>query len=288
MIGAVTSGMDRLSRRQRKIVEGWLPGAGVVADHSWGLAGTTVLQLSHAGADYIVKAGDGSDPHVARELRAHRSWLGPWTSLGRAPVLVHADDETSLLVTGYLPGELVQGTNHEHSPETYHQAGWLLAQLHEQSAFEDTEFEAREKHKALAWLDKPHRIPSDISARLREEVQSWPTPTVTVVPTHGDWHPRNWIVHEGEVSAIDFGRADLRPAMTDFARLAAQQFRAAPALEAAFLEGYGRDPREPSAWHRNRVREAIGTAVWAYQVGDEPFERQGHRMIAEALANPRG
>lgn len=31
------------------------------------------------------------------------------------------------------------------------------------------------------------------------------------------------------------------------------------------------------------VHEAIGTAVWAYQVGDERFERQGHRMVAEAL-----
>ena len=30
-------------------------------------------------------------------------------------------------------------------------------------------------------------------------------------------------------------------------------------------------------------REAIGTAAWAYQVGDRPFEEQGHRMIAAAL-----
>jgi hypothetical protein len=78
--------------------------------------------------------------------------------------------------------------------------------------------------------------------------------------------------------------AALRPALTDFARLSVQQFRADPALEAAFLNGYGPDPREPEAWHRNRIREAIGTAVWAYRVHDEPFEQQGHRMIAEALA----
>jgi len=32
------------------------------------------------------------------------------------------------------------------------------------------------------------------------------------------------------------------------------------------------------------VHEAIGTAVWAYQVGDERFEKQGHHMITEALA----
>jgi hypothetical protein len=32
------------------------------------------------------------------------------------------------------------------------------------------------------------------------------------------------------------------------------------------------------------VREAIGTTAWAYQVGDELFEAEGHRMIAEALS----
>lgn len=123
-----------------------------------------------------------------------------------------------------------------------------------------------------------------MEAELREVIASWPTPAVSVVPTHGDWQPRNWLIHEGVVSVIDFGRAELRPSFTDVARLEVQQFLASPALEAAFLEGYGRDPRDPKAWHRNQVREAIGTASWAYQVGDLPFEQQGHRMIAEALA----
>jgi hypothetical protein len=76
----------------------------------------------------------------------------------------------------------------------------------------------------------------------------------------------------------------MRPAMTDFARLAVQDFGRDPELEAAFLDGYGADPREADAWHRNRIREAIGTAAWAYRVGDEPFEAQGHRMIAGALS----
>lgn len=31
------------------------------------------------------------------------------------------------------------------------------------------------------------------------------------------------------------------------------------------------------------VREAVGTAVWAREVGDHAFEQQGHRMLAEAL-----
>lgn len=86
------------------------------------------------------------------------------------------------------------------------------------------------------------------------------------------------------VRAIAFGRFAYRPAMTDLARLAAQQWRGRPALERAFLDGYGPDPREPDLWRLNALREAIGAACWAYQVRDEPFERQGHRVLAEALA----
>ncbi|WP_242001032.1 phosphotransferase family protein [Kribbella orskensis] len=254
-------------------------------DHSWGLVGTIVLELLYDGARHVVKAGDERDSHLAREMRAHREWLGPWTMRGRAPQLVHADEDAKLIVTRFLPGELVEGTEHEWRPDTYRQAGELLRLLHEQLAVEDEDFEARGQAKALWWLDQPHRIAPDIAERLREQVESWPTPTITLVPTHGDWQPRNWLVYHDVVSVIDFGRADLRPALTDFARLSAQQFRTNPELEQAFLDGYGTDPREPEAWRRNRIREAIGTAVWAYRVREEQFEQQGHRMIAEALTN---
>lgn len=272
-----------LTDRQRALLEAWLPGASVVHDHSWGQVGTTVLELRHDGARYIAKAADDADHHLARELRAHERWLRPWTSVGRAPRLVHADGEAKLLLTEYLPGVLVQGHEAEWQAETYRQAGELLARLHGQLAVEDVDFEARSNARTLAWLDGPHRIAPDRAALLRELIASWPTPPSTLVPTHGDWQPRNWLIHDGVVSVIDFGRADLRPAMTDFGRLAAQQFRTDPALEPAFLAGYGADPRDGAAWQRIRLREAIGTAAWACRIGDERFEAQGHRMIDEAL-----
>jgi len=50
------------------------------------------------------------------------------------------------------------------------------------------------------------------------------------------------------------------------------------------VDGYGNDPREPAAWRSTLLREAIGTAVWAYLVGDRAFDEQGHRMIARSLA----
>ena len=281
---AVLSAIEKLTPGQRMLLEEWLPGAVVVTDHSWGHVETTVLEMVHDGVRLAVKAGGETDHHIAREVHAHLNWLQPWTSTGRAPVPVRFDVGAKLLVTRWLPGELVVGTAWADDPTTYRQAGQLLAMLHARVAVSDEEFEARENGKALGWLGKEHRIDADIEQRLRAEIASWPTPAAVVVPTHGDWQPRNWLVHDGVVSVIDFGRAALRPAMSDFARLAAQDFRRDPTLETAFLDGYGPDPRDPAAWHRNRVREAIGTAVWAYQVGDTAFEAQGRRMIADVLS----
>lgn len=272
-----------LSARQQELLAVWLPRAEVVKDLSWGLVGTTVLELLQDGTRYVLKAGDAADTNIAQELQAHRAWLQPWTAKGRAPQFAYGDESAKLLVTRYLPGELVQGSDHEYAPETYRQAGRLLAQLHGQSAVEG-DFEADGKRRALAWLDQPHRIAPTIAEELRATISSWPEPTDLLVPTHGDWQPRNWLIDQGAVSVIDFGRADLRPAYTDFGRLATQQFRTEPALEAAFFDGYGTDPRDPEKWQRQLIREAVGTACWAHRVGSDDYEQQGLRMLTEALA----
>lgn len=282
----VIVGVEKLTPLQQSLLNGWLPGAVVDEDHSWGLVGTTVLELTHLGSRLIVKAGDQSDRHMGREVHAHLNWLAPLTSRALAPLLTHYDTQAKLLVTHYLPGELVVRSRHANDPQVFGQAGHILALLHAQVAVEDDDFEARENRQSLTWLSKEHRIAADTAELLRAEIAMWPTPPAKLVPTHGDWQPRNWLVRGGSVSVIDFGRAALRPAMTDFARLAAQDFRRDAALEAAFLAGYGTDPRDQSAWHRIRVREAIGTAAWAYQVGDAEFEAQGHRMISEVLSAP--
>ncbi|WP_229071017.1 phosphotransferase family protein [Actinoplanes sp. DH11] len=274
---------DDLTPDQRDLIGRWLPGATVERDHSWGVVQTTVLEMAYAGSRVIVKAGGPDDHHIAREINAHRNWTRPWTALGRAPVMLHGSVAAKLLVATYLPGSLVLGSGHATDPGAYRQAGELLALLHHQLGDTDPDYERRENEKCLVHLDGPHRIDAGTTARLRAAITSWPAPPSRVVPTHGDWQPRNWLVHDGVVSVIDFGRAAMRPAYTDFSRLAAQEFRTDPRLEAAFLEGYGSDPRDTPAWHRGRVREALATACWAYRVGDEPFEAQGHRMIAEAL-----
>lgn len=189
-----------------------------------------------------------------------------------------------VMLLEYLSGELVEGTDAELLPDTYTQAGALLRTLHAQASREDDEYEGRTTARALSWLDGPHRIDTDVARDARRILEADPARMVSVVPTHGDWQPRNWLMDEGTVRVIDFGRFAFRPAATDFVRLAAKQWRGRPNLERAFFDGYGEDPRDPERWRLHALREAIGTACWAYQVSDEAFEAEGHRMLTEALA----
>ncbi|MDA1362649.1 hypothetical protein O1R50_23710 [Glycomyces luteolus] len=281
----MTHSFSALSSRQRALVEAWLPGLELEADMSWGLVETTVLRARAGERTVVVKAGGASDHHIEREIRAHREWTGPWLRQGRAARMLFADADTKVLVTEYLPGTLIQGTEAAAELDTYVQAGELLRAFHAQSAIEDPDYEARMNAKALAWLDAPHRIDADVAETLRAMVRSWPSATATCVPTHGDWQCRNWLIDDaGTLRVIDLGRAGLRPAAEDFERLAVQEFVWHPGAEEAFLSGYGKDPREPDAWFRQRARAGIGTACWAFQIGDRGYEDQGHRTLAAILA----
>lgn len=280
-VAGVTS-LPELEPPQRDVVDAWFPGAVLVADHSWGIAGRTVLHLRCEGRDVVLKAGAPGDHHMDREIWAYSTVVEALSARALAPSIVHADRGLRLLATTYLPGVLVERTSAEHDPATYRQAGRALALFHGQGTRPGADYEERMDAKALDWLERDHRIKEGVMDRLRSELAT-PVPPRRLAPTHGDWQPRNWIVDNGHLAVIDFGRADWRPAATDLARLAAQQFRGRPDLERAFLDGYGHDPRTPQSWRRDRVREAIGTVVWAHVTGDEEFEKQGHRMIADVL-----
>lgn len=208
----MTEGLAALSSVQRRLLCDWLPGFEVVRDFSWGLIDNSVLEVAVGSERYIVKAGGETNHHIGRELDAHERWLSPWTSSGRAPRLVAGDRAARILVTQFLPGELVLGSAAHHDPQIFRQAGALLAAFHAQVSTIDDEYESRENAKALQNLDKPHRIAPDVEARVRAIIGSWDTKPVAVVPTHGDWSPRNWLVDAGTVSIIDFGHAALRPA----------------------------------------------------------------------------
>lgn len=275
-----------LSPEQTRQVLTWLPGVTMIADLSWGLVDTTVLRLRRpeGGPDVVVKAGGPVNHHLGREIDAHTQWLRPW--VGKCPVLRYAQRDLNLLVTEFLPGHLVEGSPAEDDPETYRQAGALLRRLHDQTSRLDEHADARAVAKSVDWLDRPHRIPRAQEDAVRVRLAAYRHRPRRLVPTHGDWQPRNWLNHEGTVHPIDFGRAAWRTRASDWVRLAAQQFRGRPELEATHIEGYGADPREAETWPILQLQEAIGTAVWAHQVGDQAFEAQGLRMLREGLGDP--
>lgn len=261
-----------------------LPGSRIVADDSWGLLDTRVLHVRGPSGDHTVKASGPANTHFPRELEAHRRWTTSLVEHGDTSRLVAVDETARVLVLDRLPGHLALGTPEEHDPEVHRQAGALLRRFHDQAARVDHDFLPAEQRKALASLTARHRIPPETVERTRAALLSHEPGPVTLVPTHGDWHPRNWIVHGRRLHAIDFGRFALRPAPLDLTRLAVLHWQADPGLEDAFFAGYGDDPRDPALWRWFQLREAVGTAVWAFAVQDEVFEAQGHRMLADALA----
>lgn len=278
------SGFDSLTSLQQRLLTSWFDHPEVVADHSWGLIDTVVLHVRDRLREAVVKAGSPTNHHIAREIAARRRWTRPWLKAGAIGSLLHASEEAHLMAIEYLPGRLVQDVPEAAGdPEVYRQAGILLAMFHEQSSVFDDEYEHAADRKALALLDRGHRIAPSTVARLRAAVSSHDRDPVELVPTHGDWQTRNWLIDHRMIRVIDLGRAELRPRLTDFARLARREWEGRPDLEEAFLDGYGGDPRDPAAWRATLLREAIGTAVWAYLVGDLAFEEQGHRMIAQSL-----
>lgn len=271
-----------LTTRQRDLLNQWLGPFELIADHSWPLQDTTVLQIrtvsSGTGEDFIVKASSTSH-HIAREIQAHLS--GAVSLPGRIPTMRFSSVEDGMLVADFIPGTLVQGTPAEFDAETYRQAGQLLAVL-QHPCGESSEYFPALKAKTLDILARSVDLLSahDL-AQLNLEIEGLRPGTVSLTFTHGDYQPRNWLLDDEHINIIDFGRADSRHWTSDLVRLHHQQFLGRPDLEAAFYAGYGRgvDAAETDIWRLENLNQAIGTVLWAHQIADADFEQQGRDMV---------
>ncbi len=272
-----------LRPEQTAQVRAWLGNIAVVGDLSWHLTDTKVLHLRTTQQDLILKTGGERNHHISRELRAHQGYTDSLKAHGLASEMLFFNEKLRVMVFEYLPGVLCEGSEHEFDPAIFRQAGSALKRFHSQGSRLDRGYEERLMEKFRRLLAHDHRISFSHSQQIERILDAHEPQSALLVPTHGDWQPRNWLIDHGKLRAIDFGRFEFRPAASDLARLASQQFIGRAELESAFLEGYGVDPREEPSWAMMLLREAIGTAVWAYQVGDTRFEAQGHRMIQLAL-----
>lgn len=277
---------DQLSQEQNGLLKSWLGSFSVVRDCSWPLQDTTVLHLrTPGGREYIVKASAVSH-HIGREISAYQRGFPELEA--RVPVLAYASPEARILVAEFLPGQLVEGTSAEFEPETYLQAGMLLRRLH-CPAGTSTSYMPAMIAKTRSWLDRSSGlIPESQRGRLSTELSKIRSGPVELVRTHGDYQPRNWLVDDGTIKVIDFGRADARVWVHDLIRLRHQQLQDRADLRDAFYTGLGRslEPEDTDVWQLENLNQAIGAVVWAHQVGDGKFEESGRAMVERVLADP--
>ena len=78
------------------------------------------------------------------------------------PTALYGDEAAKLLVTRHLPGTLVEGDDAQDDPETYLQAGSLLAAFHGQFSVVDDSWNVRFRARVERHLALPHRIGADL------------------------------------------------------------------------------------------------------------------------------
>lgn len=273
-----------ITDEQGRLLTSWLGSYTVVRDYSWPLQDTNVLHVvTPLGDGFIIKASTTSH-HIHREIAAHAAGFAGLD--GRVPALRHASARAGILVTEFLPGTLVEGTRAEDDPETYRQAGALLRCLHQPAGTSPHYAKALAK-KTRAWMDRAQGLlPETQLTILAQELDGLDPGTVELVATHGDYQPRNWLQDNGLIKVIDFGRAERRPWVHDLVRLSHQQFVRRPELADAFYTGLGRTvgPAEADLWRLENLNQAIGTVVWANQLGDTAFEQAGRVMVERLLS----
>ncbi|GAB3608940.1 hypothetical protein GCM10027414_10650 [Humibacter ginsengiterrae] len=272
-----------LSASHRDLLDIWLGDWSVVADHSWPLQETAVLQVRSRSGEHIVKASETSH-HIGREIAAHRDVLNALHDLP-APRLQFADIQAGILVTEYLPGRLLLGTPEQEHPDYFEQAGAILARLQVPGPLSDEYLDAVAA-RTLDGIERAECLVDDLSRRrLKMKLRSLSRHPVRLYFTHGDYQPRNWLVHEGRIAVIDFGRGAQRSWVSDLVRLRSKDFHDRPQLEAAFMRGTGRelDADDRAVLELETMREAVGTVVWSHGIGDDDFEEHGRVMIRRLL-----
>lgn len=240
------------------------------------------MHVRNAHGDHIVKASSTSH-HIERELRAHEQYLNRLRM--PTPPLEHGSVDAGILVTRYLPGELVVGTPAERFPDVYQQAGAILRELQHPGAMSNDYLDELLAQVRVKLDLARGLLPERQLIVLQELVDTFRPRPVRLYFTHGDYQPRNWLYHEGKVSVIDFGRALQRSWVSDLVRLQHQQFLGRPELERAFMEGMKRrlTDTDLAVLRMETVHASVGTIVWAHRINDDAFEQHGREMVTRIL-----
>jgi Ser/Thr protein kinase RdoA (MazF antagonist) len=255
----------------------------VVADLSWADLGLSVVLEVRAedGRPLIVKSHtDGYRNQFERD--AYRRWVPAIAD--RAPALVAADEDGTVLVLTKLDAG---PPSDELPPATYTDAGRVLQRFHASAESVLDPGWAQQRLDGLrSWIDRMPAglIPDDDLAFAEAEAKVLlDLPPPVLVPTHGDFQPRNWRVDEaGRVFLFDFEKARHDWWTHDLQRMWWREWLDRPDLRDAFLDGYGRalDETERARLRANSARGHVVQIIWATAHGDERFADEGRAQLA--------
>lgn len=293
---------ELLTDEQFRILTDWIGAFRVRENHSWPLQETSVFLCDSESGPLFVKAasGDRMTHHITREINGYEH-LGD--ALGdQAPQMLHSDREALLIVVTQLKGTLAQGSEWEFHPGVYRQAGELMARMHAVGDSRSTD----SYHESMVdvterMLDRGgHQLlGADQVRQVRELLHEVSIPEISLVPTHGDFQPRNWLVDPKErtpdgsprLRLIDFGRFNFRPWVSDLGRFTHLGFIERPELKREVFIGMGKDPQQPLTELERRTQKldllvnAVTTVVWAWEMGDEDFHQAGRTMLERVVKN---
>ncbi|WUI43239.1 aminoglycoside phosphotransferase family protein [Streptomyces zaomyceticus] len=144
-----------------------------------------------------------------------------------------------------------------------------------------------ERHLAGA---RPHLAPGDEEFIRATAKKAATLPAPDVVPTHGDFQPRNlrWDTAAGSLYVIDFERAEWGPAVRDFVRLS-DAWHGRPDLLQAVMDGYGRPftPEEEAQLTVLSVLDSVSGISYGAAHGDPELVERGRRTLALLRAAQR-
>lgn len=258
----------------------------VVSDLSWDLDLSNVLVLRPTDGEAVVAKRHVDAGQFGRELHAYRRWVPAIAD--RAPRLLGVAEDECVLVMSLLPGRLAQHLQLDTAETVHRDAGVVLRRFHDaQPAVPHPAWAEDREARLREWLaDAPEGLldPNDIAWAFGEARALRTLPAPAVVPCHGDWQPRNWLIDADLlVRTFDFEHARLSWWIHDLQRLVWQEWASVPSLAVAFLEGYGRGLTEDEVcglWSSTAIGHII-QIVWASRHGDTGYAAKGREHLQE-------
>lgn len=256
----------------------------VVADRSWvDLGLSVVLEVVTADGTPVIVKSHNDQFRNALEAAAYRKWV--LAIADRAPALVAADSAEQVLVLTKLDGD--SPAAHLPAP-VYADAGAVLRRFHESDEeVIDAGWAAQRVDNLHAWIE---RMPDglididDVEWVKKQAAVLLELPPPTLVPCHGDFQPRNWLIgRDGRVLVFDFEKARHDWWIHDIQRMWWKEWRDRPDVRDAFLGGYGRDlnETEQAGLRANSARGHLVQIAWATEHGDLAFAEEGRSYLAK-------